>query len=67
MTSQADLRAIHVDKEPMGVSFEVLHGSRSKGRILVGMPGEHNVLNALARHGGWRSSSTLTWTSYGRG
>lgn len=51
MTSQADLRAHDVEKERLGVSFEVLHGSRSLGRVKVGLPGEHNVLNALAAIG----------------
>ena len=48
MTSQADLRARDLEKEGLGVSFEVIHNNRSLGRIVVGMPGEHNVLNALA-------------------
>jgi UDP-N-acetylmuramate--alanine ligase len=48
MTSQADLRARAVEKEGLGVSFEVKYQDRPLGRIVVGMPGEHNVLNALA-------------------
>ncbi len=48
MTSQADLRAKDVEKERLGVSFEVVFHKRSMGRITVGLPGEHNVLNALA-------------------
>jgi len=48
MTSQADLRGKDPEKEGLGVSFEVIHHDRSLGRIAVGMPGEHNVLNALA-------------------
>ncbi|WP_028321141.1 UDP-N-acetylmuramate--L-alanine ligase [Desulfatiglans anilini] len=51
MTSQADLRAKDLQKHPMAVSFEVLHLNRSLGRVMVGMPGEHNVLNALAAIG----------------
>lgn len=51
MTSQADLRAKDLEKHPMAVSFEVLHLNRSLGRVTVGMPGEHNVLNALAAIG----------------
>ena len=48
MSSQADLRAKDLSKERAGTSFEItLHGN-SLGRISVGMPGEHNVLNALA-------------------
>jgi UDP-N-acetylmuramate--alanine ligase len=48
MTSQADLRGKDLEKEKLGVSFEVIYHDRSLGRIAVGMPGEHNVLNALA-------------------
>ena len=48
MTSQADLKGRDVEKDQLGVSFEVLYGKRSLGNIVVGMPGEHNVLNALA-------------------
>jgi len=48
MTSQADLRARGVEQEGLGVSFEVNYKDRSLGRMVVGMPGEHNVLNALA-------------------
>jgi UDP-N-acetylmuramate--alanine ligase len=48
MTSQADLKGREVEKEGMGVSFEVLYRNRSLGRVTAGMPGEHNVLNALA-------------------
>jgi len=48
MTSQADLRARGVEQEGFGVSFEVTYKNRSLGKMVVGMPGEHNVLNALA-------------------
>ncbi len=48
MSSQADLKAADVEKEPMGVSFEVIFKRQSMGRITVGIPGDHNVLNALA-------------------
>ena len=48
MSSQADLRGKDLIKEKEGTSFEItLHGD-SLGRVSVGMPGEHNVLNALA-------------------
>ena len=51
MTSQADLRARGVEQEGFGVSFEVIYKNRSLGKMVVGMPGEHNVLNALAAIG----------------
>ncbi len=51
MTSQADLRAKDVRKQKMGVDFQVVYKNESLGRIALGMPGEHNVLNALAAIG----------------
>jgi UDP-N-acetylmuramate--alanine ligase len=48
MTSQADLKGRDLEKERLGVSFEALYQNRSLGRIVVGIPGEHNMLNALA-------------------
>jgi UDP-N-acetylmuramate--alanine ligase len=47
LSSQADLRARDVEKGGLEVSFEVLLHGRSLGRVMVGMPGDHNVLNAL--------------------
>jgi UDP-N-acetylmuramate--alanine ligase len=48
MNSQADLRAREIEKGRSQVSFEVIHQNRSLGRVVVGLPGNHNVLNALA-------------------
>jgi UDP-N-acetylmuramate--alanine ligase len=48
MTSQADLKGRDLEKEKLGVSFEALYHNNSLGRIFVGIPGEHNMLNALA-------------------
>jgi len=48
MTSQADVRGRDLEKKGLGVSFEVTYRNSFLGRIVVGMPGEHNVLNALA-------------------
>lgn len=48
MTSQADLRARDIERGELAVSFEVLHHNESLGRVVVGIPGNHNVLNALA-------------------
>ena len=48
MTSQADLKGRDLEKEKRGVSFEALYHNNSLGRIVVGIPGEHNMLNALA-------------------
>lgn len=48
MTTQADVRAKDIRKGQFNTDFEVTHQGRSLGRVLVGMPGNHNVLNALA-------------------
>ncbi len=47
LSSQADLRARDVEKGALEVSFEVIAQTGSLGRVTVGMPGVHNVLNAL--------------------
>ncbi len=47
MNSQADIRAKDIEREKLGVGFEIIYQNRSLGRVVVGMPGRHNVLNAL--------------------
>ena len=51
LTSQADLRAMDIVKDPSSSDFEVVYKGESLGRIKVGMPGNHSVLNALAAVG----------------
>lgn len=51
LTSQADLQAREIRREATGMHFEVLYQGRSMGEVLVGIPGEHNVLNSLAALG----------------
>lgn len=48
MSTQADLRGKDLKIEKWGTSLEVIYRNHSMGRISVGMPGEHNALNALA-------------------
>ena len=48
LSTQADLRARDIERGESGVGFEVIYQNRSLGRVVVGMPGNHNVLNALA-------------------
>lgn len=48
LTSQADLRATDIIKDSSSSDFEILFKGESLGRIKVGMPGNHSVLNALA-------------------
>jgi len=47
-TSQADIRAGETRKDKFAVDFEVISHGNSLGRVVVGMPGDHSVLNALA-------------------
>lgn len=48
LSSQADVRATDIRSGKFESDFEVVYESESIGRIVVGMPGVHNVLNALA-------------------
>ena len=47
-TSQADLRAINIVTDNLEASFDLIYYERSLGSVVVEMPGDHNVLNALA-------------------
>ena len=46
--ADADLRARDVRVKGSGQDWEVVHAGRSLGRVAVGVPGAHNVRNALA-------------------
>jgi UDP-N-acetylmuramate--alanine ligase len=48
MNPQADLRARDIEKGESESRFEVIYQNQSFGPVVVGMPGMHNVLNALA-------------------
>lgn len=47
-TAQSDIRARDTQKKGLTVDFEVIRHGSSLGRVVVGMPGDHSVLNALA-------------------
>lgn len=51
LTSQADLQGKGIHREATGNRFEVFYQGSSMGDVLVGIPGEHNVLNSLAALG----------------
>ncbi len=51
LSQQADLRGSSIRKEGAKVSFEATFHGQPLGRIEVGVPGEHNVRNALAAVG----------------
>lgn len=44
----AEWRAVNVDLQPDGATFDVTHRGRHLGRVRVGVPGEFFVRNALA-------------------
>jgi UDP-N-acetylmuramate--alanine ligase len=48
MTSQADIQAKDIQQGPFQTDYEVFVHDASMGRVVVGMPGAHNVLNSLA-------------------
>ncbi|RPI75507.1 MAG: UDP-N-acetylmuramate--L-alanine ligase [Desulfobacteraceae bacterium] len=48
LNPQADLRAQGIERNEFSSRFEILYRKQSLGTVTVGMPGMHNVLNALA-------------------
>lgn len=50
LSPRADLYATNIDLQPTNSSFTVCHKNHEQplGTITIAMPGEHNVLNALA-------------------
>jgi UDP-N-acetylmuramate--alanine ligase len=51
LSTQADLRARDIVRNRLETRFEVITKTQSLGQVTVGMPGNHNVLNALAAIG----------------
>ncbi len=49
--ADADIRARNIKKKGFGTSFEIIYKNDPIGEVCVGMPGMHNVLNALAAIG----------------
>jgi len=48
LTPQADYRATDIQYSSGGTDFQVSYRNQDLGRMRIEMPGEHNVLNALA-------------------
>jgi UDP-N-acetylmuramate--alanine ligase len=48
LSRQADVRAEHIAREGLITRFTVWNGDAQLGQVELHMPGEHNVLNALA-------------------
>ncbi len=44
----ADYQAVNIEPSGTGVSFDVIHGGEKLGRVVLHIPGRHNVLDALA-------------------
>ena len=51
LTSQADLQAKEIIRKSSSSEFEIIYKGEDIGRVTVGMPGNHSVLNALAAVG----------------
>jgi UDP-N-acetylmuramate--alanine ligase len=51
LNPQSDIRASEISKEGLNTSFVVTFKNRLVGRIAISIPGDHNVLNALAAVG----------------
>ena len=51
LSPQSDIRATEISKKGLNTGFVVTFKDRSVGKITICMPGDHNVLNALAAVG----------------
>ena len=47
LSSQSDVQAIDIEQRQNTASFTVLHRGVELGRVQLGVPGEHNIRNAL--------------------
>ena len=48
LSTQADLQACNILSQGLTSRFEVVHHGQRLGRMVLNMPGQHNVYNALA-------------------
>jgi UDP-N-acetylmuramate--alanine ligase len=48
LNPQSDIRASEIEKEGLNTSFDVIFKDTLMGKINICIPGDHNVLNALA-------------------
>lgn len=48
VANDAEFRAVEIAQEKSGCGFDVIHQGRKLGRIVLGVPGRHNAVNALA-------------------
>jgi UDP-N-acetylmuramate--alanine ligase len=51
LNPQSDIRASGISKEGLSTTFDVIFKNRLAGTVTISIPGEHNILNALAAVG----------------
>jgi UDP-N-acetylmuramate--alanine ligase len=51
LNPQSDIRASGISKEGLNTTFDVIFKNRLAGTVTISIPGEHNILNALAAVG----------------
>ena len=51
LNPQSDIRASGISKEGLNTNFDVIFKNRLAGNVTISIPGEHNILNALAAAG----------------
>ena len=51
LNPQSDIRASGISKEGLNTTFDVIFKNRLAGNVAISIPGEHNILNALAAVG----------------
>jgi UDP-N-acetylmuramate--alanine ligase len=51
LNPQSDIRANGISKEGLSTTFDVIFKNRLAGTVTIPIPGEHNILNALAAVG----------------
>jgi len=51
LNPQSDIRASGISKKGLNTTFDVIFKSRLAGNVTISIPGEHNILNALAAVG----------------
>jgi len=45
--AQADVHAVNIEQKGFSMQFDVVISGKKEGKIKLGFPGEHNVMNAL--------------------
>ncbi len=48
LSAQAEVHAVNIEKKGTKTSFDLIVGGKVEGRVTIGLPGDHNVCNALA-------------------